>query len=219
MAGHLDLANEQIKLLHNVEPHSVNFVGKREKDSLVCGDVDGKFKTLFTKVENINTKSGPFDFLLCVGDFFGSSADSWTPYKDGKLSVPIATYVLGPSTVSHGALYPDMNGGELAPNVSYLEESGRNRRELGEEGKQRYTTGVTVREEQMNIVKSFKYLDSIVEESGRNRRELGEEGKQRYTTGVTVREEQMNMVKSFKYLDIIVEESGRNRREVGEEGK
>nr|CAD7262190.1 unnamed protein product [Timema shepardi] len=38
--------------------------------------------------------------------------------------VPIATYVLGPSTVSHGALYPDMNGGELAPNVSYLGKRG-----------------------------------------------------------------------------------------------
>nr|CAD7448082.1 unnamed protein product [Timema bartmani] len=93
-------------------------------NNLVCGDVDGKFKTLFTKVENINTKSGPFDFLLCVGDFFGSSTDSWTPYKDGKLSVPIGTYVLGPSTVGHGALYPDMNGGELAPNVSYLGKRG-----------------------------------------------------------------------------------------------
>ncbi|CAG2065063.1 unnamed protein product, partial [Timema podura] len=58
----------------------------RRPKILVCGDVDGKFKTLFTKVENINTKSGPFDFLLCVGDFFGSSTDSWTPYKDGKLS-------------------------------------------------------------------------------------------------------------------------------------
>nr|CAD7456044.1 unnamed protein product [Timema tahoe] len=106
------------------DPKAVPVEFSWEMVNLVCGDVDGKFKTLFTKVENINTKSGPFDFLLCVGDFFGSSTDSWTPYKDGKLSVPIGTYVLGPSTVGHGALYPDMNGGELAPNVSYLGKRG-----------------------------------------------------------------------------------------------
>lgn len=53
---------------------------------LICGDVNGKLKTLFTRVESINKKNGPFDFLLCVGNFFGSYDKEWKQCKDGKLS-------------------------------------------------------------------------------------------------------------------------------------
>nr|CAD7434267.1 unnamed protein product [Timema monikensis] len=200
LSGHLDLANEQLKLLHNVEPHSVSFVGKREKDSLVCGDVDGKFKTLFTKVENINTKSGPFDFLLCVGDFFGSSADSWTPYKDGKLSVPIATYVLGPSTVSHGALYPDMNGGELAPNVSYLVSGQYCRRRV---------EGTEEKWERKASIGIQLYLDSICRGEWKEQKRSGR-GRQVEVYNWCDNERGANEY-SKKFLDSIVEESGRNR--------
>lgn len=52
---------------------------------LICGDVNGKFKTLFSRAANINKKSGPFDFLLCVGNFFGSSEQDWEPYKNGSI--------------------------------------------------------------------------------------------------------------------------------------
>lgn len=53
--------------------------------SLVCGDVKGNFKTLFNKLDNINSKSGPFEFLLCVGDFFGSDNGKLEAYKNGNL--------------------------------------------------------------------------------------------------------------------------------------
>lgn len=55
---------------------------------LVSGDVNGKFKTLFSRVEKVNSKSGPFDLLLCVGNFFGSTTkkDEWNLYKSGKKS-------------------------------------------------------------------------------------------------------------------------------------
>lgn len=53
--------------------------------SLVCGDVKGNFKVLFNKLTNINSKSGPFEFLLCVGDFFGSDNGKLEAYKNGNL--------------------------------------------------------------------------------------------------------------------------------------
>lgn len=53
--------------------------------SLVCGDVKGNFKVLFNKIQNINQKSGPFDLLLCVGDFFGSDNAKLEAYRNGNL--------------------------------------------------------------------------------------------------------------------------------------
>jgi hypothetical protein len=52
----------------------------------VCGDVEGKFKTLFSRVENINKGHGPFDLLLCVGKFFGTSDVDLEPYRNGTLT-------------------------------------------------------------------------------------------------------------------------------------
>lgn len=54
-------------------------------NSLVCGDVRGNFKVLFNKLQSINQKSGPFDLLLCVGDFFGSDNSKLEAYKNGNL--------------------------------------------------------------------------------------------------------------------------------------
>lgn len=44
--------------------------------SLVAGDVEGQYDALFNRVNTINKKSGPFDMLLCVGDFFSSDPAS-----------------------------------------------------------------------------------------------------------------------------------------------
>ncbi|KAJ3126203.1 hypothetical protein HK101_005798, partial [Irineochytrium annulatum] len=41
--------------------------------SLVVGAVNGAFDTLFKKVAAVNKKHGPFDVVLCTGDFFGPS--------------------------------------------------------------------------------------------------------------------------------------------------
>jgi hypothetical protein len=53
---------------------------------LVCGDVEGKFKTLFSRVENINKGHGPFDLLFCVGNFFGAKDEYLEPYRNGTLT-------------------------------------------------------------------------------------------------------------------------------------
>lgn len=54
--------------------------------SLVCGGVEGKFKTLFSRVENINKGHGGFDLLLCVGKFFGDTDEGLEPYRNGTLT-------------------------------------------------------------------------------------------------------------------------------------
>jgi hypothetical protein len=91
---------------------------------LVCGGVEGKFKTLFSRVENINKGHGGFDLLLCVGKFFGDTDEGLEPYRNGTLTVPIPTYILGPCNPQEAALYSDISGCEVCPNVSYLGKRG-----------------------------------------------------------------------------------------------
>ncbi|XP_021938616.1 CWF19-like protein 1 [Zootermopsis nevadensis] len=91
---------------------------------LICGDVEGKFKTLFSRVDNINKGHGPFDLLFCVGKFFGATDEGLEPYRNGSLTVPIPTYILGPSSPEQVALYSDISGYEVCPNVSYLGKRG-----------------------------------------------------------------------------------------------
>ena len=38
---------------------------------LIAGSVHGKLKDLFKRVAAVNKSNGPFDLLLCTGDFFG----------------------------------------------------------------------------------------------------------------------------------------------------
>jgi len=40
---------------------------------LVAGDVAGGLEDLFKRVGTVNSKSGPFDCLLCTGEFFGAA--------------------------------------------------------------------------------------------------------------------------------------------------
>lgn len=92
---------------------------------LFCGDVEGKFDALFKRVDNINKKSGPFDLLLCVGNFFGINNKEFGPYKIGDKKVPIPTYILGPNKEDQLDQYPiDESDYELCTNVYYLGKRG-----------------------------------------------------------------------------------------------
>lgn len=47
----------------------------------------GKFKQLFGRLETINKKTGPFELMLCVGEFFSAAADGndeLEAYKNGN---------------------------------------------------------------------------------------------------------------------------------------
>ncbi|XP_009008381.1 CWF19-like protein 1 isoform X2 [Callithrix jacchus] len=92
---------------------------------LACGDVEGKFDILFNRVRAIQKKSGNFDLLLCVGNFFGSTPDAeWEEYKTGIKKAPIQTYVLGANNQETVKYFQDADGCELAENITYLGRKG-----------------------------------------------------------------------------------------------
>ncbi|KAK9409247.1 CWF19-like 1 [Crotalus adamanteus] len=92
---------------------------------LACGDVEGKFGALYSRVQAVQKKSGAFDFLLCVGNFFGSAQDSeWKDYQTGAKKAPLQTYVLGANNDETVHYFPDISGCELAENITYLGRKG-----------------------------------------------------------------------------------------------
>lgn len=94
---------------------------------LACGDVDGRIGALFNRVNTIQKKSGEFDLLLCVGDFFGYSPEAeaeWDVYKSGAKKAPIHTYILGAASQETLKYFPSSDGCELAENIIYLGRRG-----------------------------------------------------------------------------------------------
>ena len=91
---------------------------------LFCGDVEGHFKFLFNKIDAINKKSGPFDFLLCVGNFFGADNVELEPYKNGMKNIAIPTYIIGPNRPEDVKNYPSIDGCEICQNLTYLGKRG-----------------------------------------------------------------------------------------------
>ena len=92
---------------------------------LVCGNIDGKFNQVFNRVATVNKKNGPFEFLLCCGNFFGSGDNSeWAAYREATRRVPLQTYVLGSASRLPRDLHPDADADELCPDVVALGERG-----------------------------------------------------------------------------------------------
>ncbi|XP_018362273.1 PREDICTED: CWF19-like protein 1 [Trachymyrmex cornetzi] len=90
---------------------------------LICGDVEGHFKFLFSKVNAINKKNGPFDFLLCVGNFFGADNSELESYKSCEKIISVPTYIIGPNRESDIKDYPE-DGYEICQNLTYLGKRG-----------------------------------------------------------------------------------------------
>uniref|UniRef100_A0A8C9SVD3 CWF19-like protein 1 n=1 Tax=Scleropages formosus TaxID=113540 RepID=A0A8C9SVD3_SCLFO len=102
-------------------------MGDKPLRVLVCGDVEGKINVLFNRVTSVQKKSGQFDLLLCVGEFFGPSpADEaeWKEYKSGAKKAPIHTYILGAASQETVKYFPSSDGCELAENITYLGRKG-----------------------------------------------------------------------------------------------
>jgi hypothetical protein len=95
---------------------------------LVCGDVRGKFLQLFARVNAIQKKTGQFDMMFCVGDFFGDNDDDddseWEKLRSGSIKAPTSMLVLGPNKQQHAKYFFDSGGCELCENVTYLGRSG-----------------------------------------------------------------------------------------------
>uniref|UniRef100_A0A3Q1FFW5 Calcineurin-like phosphoesterase domain-containing protein n=1 Tax=Acanthochromis polyacanthus TaxID=80966 RepID=A0A3Q1FFW5_9TELE len=61
-------------------------MGEQPLRVLACGDVEGRLNALFNRVQTIQKKTGQFDLLLCVGEFFGTTPEAeaeWQQYKTG----------------------------------------------------------------------------------------------------------------------------------------
>ncbi|XP_049616384.1 CWF19-like protein 1 [Syngnathus scovelli] len=94
---------------------------------LVCGDVEGKLGALFSRVQSIQKKTGQFDLLLCVGEFFASTPEAeseWQQYQTGAKKAPIHTYILGAGSQETAKKFPSADGCELADNITYLGRRG-----------------------------------------------------------------------------------------------
>jgi len=83
---------------------------------LVAGDVKGRFKELLDRVGTVNRKNGPFQMLLCVGNFF---PDDYEPGLEVTPS-PIPTFILGPGKPTQLPYFQNSTGTEIAENVTYL---------------------------------------------------------------------------------------------------
>lgn len=65
---------------------------------LLCGDVFGRLNQLFKRVSSVSKSAGPFDFLVCVGQFFPDSPErleEFLDYAEGRSAIPIPTYFIG----------------------------------------------------------------------------------------------------------------------------
>ncbi|MED6245842.1 hypothetical protein ATANTOWER_008974 [Ataeniobius toweri] len=94
---------------------------------LVCGDVEGRLSSLFSRVQAIQKKTGQFDLLLCVGEFFGTTPEAeveWQQYETGAKKAPIHTYILGAASQETVKNFPNSDGSELAENITYLGRRG-----------------------------------------------------------------------------------------------
>ena len=91
---------------------------------LVAGDVRGSLQQLFARVTTVHESKGPFDCLLCVGDFFGPEASSTLSIlQSGELKAPVPIYILGPPP--SGSPAPDSDGkSEVCPDVYCLHGAG-----------------------------------------------------------------------------------------------
>ncbi|PAV79700.1 hypothetical protein WR25_19083 isoform C [Diploscapter pachys] len=90
---------------------------------LCVGDVQGAFAKLIKQVQAVNAKNGPFDMLLCVGEFFGPSDEENQKVVSGEIEMPIATYILGSCCPSTSKYYPEESI-EFTSNLTYLGRKG-----------------------------------------------------------------------------------------------
>ena len=90
---------------------------------LAVGDVNGKFDELLKKVTTVNKKSGPFDLLICVGEFFGPDQALNKKVASGEVPFPIPTYILGPCCPSTSQYFEEDNS-EFSQNLTYLGKKG-----------------------------------------------------------------------------------------------
>lgn len=98
---------------------------------LACGSVAGKFSKLSKKVASIHKKNGPFEMVVCTGDFFTTTPEckkDWEKFINNGDKFCIPVYILGPTSKDLESYFggPESleDGAELGGNVVYLGRKG-----------------------------------------------------------------------------------------------
>ena len=93
-------------------------------NSLVFGSVQGNFKSCFTKMASVNQKAGPFNFAICIGDFFDQEKGI-EELLGGRIQIPLECYV----TLGHKGLPQKVveriteKAGEICNNLFFIGRS------------------------------------------------------------------------------------------------
>jgi len=52
------------------------------KNRLICCGINGCIKSFVDHIEGLFVKKGTFDYVFCVGDFFGDCDKEWLEFKE-----------------------------------------------------------------------------------------------------------------------------------------
>nr|BAN20996.1 RNA lariat debranching enzyme, putative [Riptortus pedestris] len=74
--------------------------------NLILGDVNGRFDTIFKRLEKILQSAVTLDFLICTGKFFGKKDVSYAKYISSDYEIPIPIYILAPTSPEEQEFYP-----------------------------------------------------------------------------------------------------------------
>jgi len=95
---------------------------------LACGSIDGKYEKFFKKVSNLQKKNGPFEMIICTGDFFNEEEkEKWNEFKAKSKLVDVPIYILGPTSKALEKFYTNdiiNDGGDVYENILYLGKKG-----------------------------------------------------------------------------------------------
>ncbi|KAH8826884.1 nuclear protein [Flagelloscypha sp. PMI_526] len=94
---------------------------------LTVGSAHGQIRALFDKIKSINSKHGPFDFCLCIGDFFSLEyGEETAPFLAGEIEAPIECYIMQGSTPLPDTVVAKYSStsGQLCKKVFMMTKSG-----------------------------------------------------------------------------------------------
>ena len=89
---------------------------------LVLGAANGKLKELFAKISSLNTKAGPFDVVLCLGDVFDGEEDEYFQQLiSGEVEILVSTYfTIGRKPLPESIKMLVGHGGQVCNNLYFL---------------------------------------------------------------------------------------------------
>jgi len=89
---------------------------------LVIGSAKGRLKDAITKISSLNSKAGPFQVVICLGDLFGEDEDEYFQQViSGEVEIPVATYfTIGRKELPESVKMLVAHGGQVCENLFFL---------------------------------------------------------------------------------------------------